>query len=202
MGKSFKRKGSNKRRVNRFRPRQKILIICEGEKTEPNYFKKFKIRPEFVVKVEGFGMNTVSLVKEAMRLAKESNYDQIWCVFDKDDFSTNNFNNALTLAKKNKNQVAYSNEAFELWYLLHFSYVDTGIPRGSYQRRLSAQRCLGHPYKKNSEAIFDELYTKQKDAIRNAKRLLGEYQPNNPAKDNPSTTVHLLVEQLNQLFWD
>ena len=193
-----KRYGSNKRRVNRFPPKSKILIVCEGEKTEPNYFKKFKVRPV----IEGPGMNTVSLVQEAIRLKRQDSYDQVWCVFDKDEFPVANFNRALELAQQNNIRVAYSNEAFELWYLLHFSYWDTGIHRDKYQEKLSDKKRLGHPYKKNSEAIFDELYAKQKDAIRNAKRLLGEYEPENPARNNPSTTVHLLVEQLNQLFWD
>ncbi|RLD05201.1 MAG: RloB domain-containing protein [Chloroflexi bacterium] len=201
MGKHRKRI-SYRRRVNYFQPRRKILIVCEGEKTEPNYFKKFKIRPDFVVKVEGVGQDPGNLIKETVRLKHDEKYDQVWCVFDKDEVSIVNFNRALQLAKRNNIQVAYSNEAFELWYLLHFSYIDTGISRKSYKRRLSEKRCLGHPYKKNSKTIFDELYAKQKDAINNAKRLLDEYQSRNPATDNPSTTVHLLVEQLNQLFWD
>jgi len=57
---------------------------------------------------------------------------------------------------------------------------------------------LGHPYQKNSEIIFEELLARQADAIRNAKRLLAQYSPPNPAADNPSTTVHKLVEQLNR----
>jgi hypothetical protein len=44
--------------------------------------------------------------------------------------------------------------------------------------------------------MYDELAPYQQIAIRNARRLLEEYQARNPACDNPSTTVHRLVEQL------
>ena len=30
------------------RPIRKVLIVCEGEKTEPNYFKDFKTRGELI----------------------------------------------------------------------------------------------------------------------------------------------------------
>jgi len=99
-----------------------------------------------------------------------------------------------------KIQVAYSNEAFELWYLLHFCYLNSGMSRNHYQQRL--ERYLGHEYHKNSNTIYNELLPRQLEAIRNAKNLLAQYNPPNPANDNPSTTVHVLVERLNRKFWD
>lgn len=72
-----------------------ILIVCEGELTEPSYFEKFRV-PSATIEIVGKGYNTVSLVNEAMRLYKSSNaeYDQVWCVFDKDDFSPLSSNTA------------------------------------------------------------------------------------------------------------
>jgi len=63
-------------------------------------------------------------------------------------------------------------------------------------------KLLGHEYKKNSQTIYEELKDKQQDAIKYAKRLLQEYEPSNPETDNPSTTVHLLVEELNRFIPD
>lgn len=68
----------------------------------------------------------------------------------------------------------------------------------AYVKRLS--ECLGHSYRKNSEGIYDELRDRQEQAIANAKRLLAQYAPPNPAQDNPSTTVHKLVEELNRFI--
>lgn len=194
------------RPVDRLSVKQRFLIVCEGEQTEPNYFLKFPIPKDSVVRVEGVGANTEYLVRTAIMLRAESweqnqiRYDQVWCVFDRDSFEAYHFNQALDLAKKNQIEVAYSNEAFELWYVLHFQYLDTGITREDYIKCLSLE--LKRKYEKNDPNIYDELLPRQQTAIQFAKTLLNQYQPKNPEKDKPSTTVHILVEKLNELNWD
>jgi hypothetical protein len=148
-----------------------------------------------VIEVQGTGHNTVRLVQEAIRLGGESDYDQVWCVLDRDDFSASRFNEALTLAERNGIKVAYSNEAFELWYVLHFEYLNTAISRADYIAKLRAQ--LGK-YEKNSRKMYQLLEDRQEAAIKHAARLLASYDPCRPAEDNPSTTVHLLVEELRR----
>jgi hypothetical protein len=59
---------------------------------------------------------------------------------------------------------------------------------------------LGRTYKKNSETIYDELFVKQSTALKNAKNLLKQYDPPIPAKDNPSTKLHELVQELNKFI--
>jgi len=174
---------------------ERFLIVCEGEKTEPNYFWSFPV-PKKVIDVQGFGFNTTALVERALELKNQEHYDQVWCVFDRDDFPVENFNRAIALAKQHGICVAYSNQAFELWYLLHFHYYNTGINRDAYKAKLS--NLLGHEYRKNSETIYEEIMPLQKAALRNAAKLLEQYSPPKPADDDPSTTVHLLVEQLNR----
>jgi RloB-like protein len=71
-----------------------ILIVCEGKNTEPSYFRQFRLASA-TVKALGLGFNTVSLVESAIDIANKGKYDQVWCVFDKDDFSFENFNNAI-----------------------------------------------------------------------------------------------------------
>lgn len=195
------------RSVDKLVIRQRFLIVCEGEKTEPLYFKKFRVT-SLVVDVKGTGFNTIGLVKKAISLRNEADtekvekgagkptYDQVWCVFDRDSFPVEYFNEAFQKAKNNGIKIAYSNEAFELWYLLHFHYFNTAITRQDYINILSEK--LGHKYYKNSETIFDELVDKQIFAINNAKRLIEEYPLQQLHLNNPSTTVHLLVEQLNR----
>lgn len=190
-------RGYSQRRVETRDPIERFLIVCEGEKTEPNYFRSFRV-PKDVIDIYGLGDNTINLVNKAIELKKDDDYDQIWCVFDRNSFPAQNFNAALTVATNNNIKVAYSNEAFELWYLLHFNYYDTAMPREDYKKKLSEQ--LGHNYEKNSEKIYEELENKKHAAIKNAKKLLEQYSPPNPERDNPSTTVHLLVEQLNRFI--
>lgn len=194
-------RGYSPRKVDTREVKQRFLIVCEGSKTEPNYFRSFRV-PKNVVEVDvhGLGEDPSRLVRSATDLKNKDgdDYDQIWCVFDRDSFPLENFNNAISSARSQGFSVAYSNEAFELWYILHFEYLTTGIPRKDYIRKLS--RLLGKKYEKNSETIYDDLLDKQPTAIRNAKKLLTEYHPHVPAKDNPSTTVHLLVQELNRFI--
>ncbi len=187
------------------RKRKRFFIVCEGEKTEPNYFKKFSVNVDITL-IKGRGKDTKSLVEEAIELKnglESDERDRVWCVFHRDKNPNNpndsqNFNSAITLARNNGIDVAYSNDAFELWYLLHFNYYHTQISRKDYPDMLTD--VLGHKYQKNSETIYEKLKDKQENAIKNAKRLLQEYEPPNPESDNPSTTVHLLVEELNSFI--
>lgn len=187
------RRGYKDRNVNSREERQIFLIVCEGSKTEPNYFKEFRTT-ELVIKIEGPALSPIQLVDEANRISQEGNYDQVWCVFDRDDWQIDKFNNAFSKARAKGIKVAYTNEAFELWYLLHFNYHDTAIGREAYKAKLTAN--LGETYEKNDSAMYSKLKTRMSTAIQNAKRLLAQYEPPDPAEDNPSTTVHLLVEQL------
>ena len=119
-----------------------VLIVCEDENTEPAYFKQFEdlfedLLPEETVYVKrvGTGRNSLGVVNAAIaertRIYEENNHreiDETWVVFDKDDLdqtpgNRHNFESALTLSKERDIQVAYSNECFELWLLLHFNDV-------------------------------------------------------------------------------
>ena len=206
-------KKSSSRKTNidyynrKVKTRRGFLIVCEGEKTEPNYFRRFPVDTNVIkLDIKGEGKNTKSLVEKAIELKNDSESDEtdrFWCVFDRGRNDQNphdaqNFNAAITLAQTNGLKVAYSNDAFELWYLLHFNYYNTGISRKDYQNMLT--KLLGHKYEKNSKTIYEELKDKQQDAIRHAKRLLIEYDRPNPESDNPSTTVHLLVKELNSFI--
>ena len=195
MGKSLSRR-------EKVRKLRRILIVCEGKKTEPNYFKEFQTNPEVYdhIDIQGTGCNTVSLINEAIRIKNEAiqrkePYIETWCVFDKDDFPIELFENAIRLANKNKIECAYSIEAFELWYLLHFNYYDSALPRLQYIDKLSG--LLKKPYKKNDEKIYSLLKNRQNRAIQNARKLFSRQCALPLKEQNPVTTVFKLVEKLN-----
>jgi hypothetical protein len=190
-------RGYSPRRVNIREIRQRFLIVCEGEKTEPNYFRSFRV-PKVVIDIQGLGKNPSSLVEEARELQDQEDYDQIWCVFDRDSWTEADFNSAIRDAQAEGFKVAYSNESFELWYILHFEFLNTGIPRSDYVQKLTY--LLGYEYQKNSESISNKIINRQTTAIKNAENLFKQYDSPNPARDNPSTTVHLLVQELNKFI--
>lgn len=193
-----------------------FLIVCEGEKTEPNYFKSFKTNVKsFVYTIDtlGEGTNTKDLVRKTIIARDKSSqkYDSVWAVFDKDSFSPNNFNSAISLAVNNNVKVGWTNEAFELWYLLHFQYRNTAMLRNDYKSAIEeevnakivaiskSKKPKKFVYQKNSKDMFAvlEKYGNQQQAIKNAEKLIANHSCTNYAIHNPCTRIHLLVQELN-----
>ena len=192
------------RRVSSTRVVKKsFLIICEGENTEPDYFNAFRLTSANI-KAVGQGINTIGLVQKAITIKEEerrkgNTFDQYWVVFDKDDFPNNDFNNAISLAQQNGFMVAYSNQAFELWFLLHFNLIQGPLHRNQYLPKLNNN--LTFQYSKDrgiGSKMYNELQSKQSEAIKNANIILQQMQDVSPALAESSTTVHLLVEELNK----
>lgn len=183
--------------------KQSFLVVCEGENTEPDYFKAFRMTAA-TIKAVGQAMNTVSLVNKAISIreaerVKKHFYDQCWVVFDKDDYPDNDFNQAILLAKRNGFRVAYSNQAFEYWFLLHFNRYMGAIHRNQYPEMLS--RLIGMPYSKIQgfgALMYRLLLSRQQQAIDNADAVLVEVSHGNPAQEESSTTVQRLVVELNK----
>ena len=181
------------------KPISTFLIVCEGAKTEPNYFRSFPVSTRPEIKIVGAGCETIAVVNKALELSKDKNFDRIWCVFDRDpscDKTAQRFNDALQKAAKNGISVAYSNECFEIWFLLHFHFYNTAISRNDYGKMLT--KLMQIEYEKSSDDMYVMLEDKQPQAIKHARKLLASYEPHNPESDNPATNVHLLVEELNQ----
>ena len=192
------------RRPAETRERRRVLIVCEDSKSSRFYFESFPIDAKRAeVLALGTGMNTDSLVEEAIRLKKQAvkdcqPYNEVWCVFDRDSFPLGNYTRAFELARGSGIKVAWANEAFELWYLLHFNYHDTGISRGDYKTKLRPNL----EYDKADETIYEKVKTFQVTALRNARKLeryWNDLRERFPERQNPSTNVHKLVEFLNEL---
>lgn len=192
-----------------------ILIVCEGENTEPSYFRQFRLSSA-TIKPIGLGSNTISLVKQADKIAKLKKYDQVWCVFDADPKPDNpkqasNFNNAIALAEKKKFGIAYSHQAFEYWIILHLDDHQGGaMNRSGYNAKINKLlKPFGLNYDGNgckeitSEIFelldgFDVKYNKARKqlAIDRAERNYNRFDHANPANEESSTTVFMLVREL------
>lgn len=212
-----KRKGKKKKRKEQIREMQpyRYLIVCEGKKTEPKYFEGIKrkidkkYRDRVVVNkinldIKGLGKNTETLVEDALKFRSLSKipYGHVWVIFDKDDFSDQQFNSAVYKAIDNDLKVGWSNESIELWFLLHFEYLNTALQRYQYIEKLSqyfSQNNISNgTYEKNLDDIFEILceYGDIEEAISRGKKLEELYCSESEAKRNPCTTVYKLVEEL------
>ncbi|HOE39672.1 MAG TPA: RloB family protein [Bacteroidales bacterium] len=185
-----------------------ILIVCEGKNTEPSYFNQFRIPS---VDPVGEGYNTVSLVNRAIELSQQKNYDQVWCVFDKDDFNDNDFNTAIKIAVANNFGVAYSNQSFEYWLILHFNdHQGGGMHRNSYNDKINEHlKPFKVTYDGNGTKLIEEDFFELLDgiddktskkraelAIDRAERNYNNFDHTNPAREESSTTVFRLVREL------
>ncbi len=200
----------SKRPFGNLPPRRYYLIICEGEQTEPNYFESIrkKLPNEMIRKItiKGMGRSTQALLERAQKevdFRKKSSlppFYKIWVVFDKDSFNDDDFDNTINSIKDKTTKsevwnVAWSNEAFELWYILHFvDQIGGALSRESYSKMLS--KYLNRQYEKNSTDMFDKLKPHVYEAICRAEKALLK-QANKPYHaQNPATTVHILVKEL------
>ena len=195
-----------------------FLIVTEGKRTEPLYFKglqkKIKEKREGridvienpVIDICGEGCSTGKLIEVTEQIVKDSKimYQNVWVVFDKDDFE--DFDEAIRLGKEKGYEVAWSNQSFEYWLYLHFHYSDSALHRDDWSEKLSEifeQNSLGDGiYRKNYENIYDlvNVYDGVNTAIKNAKRRMESFNENKdmPSQFDPGTMVYKLVEELKQ----
>ena len=184
------------------------LIFTNGEETEKKYFKKFK-KPitieKFEVKTKG-GKDPLTLVKKANKQIEyeglKEKYDEIWVVFDIDDYELESIDEAIGLAKSNDIHVAYSNQCIELWFLIHLidKSPENPIPRESLFDEIDKifKSKFDDNYKK-TKYINDYLRPYIDKAIERAKEL-EKYFMDKKFKSvndmNPSTSIYKLIEKL------
>ena len=190
-------------------PYDRVLIVTEGEKTEPLYFgelvSRYRINTANVrIVPSALGSDPESVVTAAleMRDAEERHgeqYDRVYCVFDRD--SHENFDAATETANRESIQVARSWPCFEYWLLLH--YAPVRHPFAATQRRSPCENCIAElrkhldGYRKATPGLFARLEGRLGRAMSFATQALADAQATNAA--NPSTEVHLLVAYLQQI---
>jgi hypothetical protein len=185
---------------------KRVLIVCEGSKTEPKYFEALcRDKGLSAVRVRpcALGTNPKRIVEDAVAEMKRGDdpLDQVWCVFDRDqhDLIAEALNQAEHQAVV-ETHVAFSNPCFELWYLLHFECSTAYIEREAARRELRRQDRLG-AYEKSMD-VYDLLKGKQGDAVVHAQRLRTHHEKagtGRPQDQNPYTDVDVLVTYLNGL---
>lgn len=193
-----------------------FLIVTEGVCTEPLYFKGIqkKIKEKIggridivenpVIDIYGEGCATGKLIEVTERIVKDAKiiYQNIWLVFDKDDFE--DFDEAIKRGQNRGYKVAWSNQSFEYWLYLHFYYNDVALHRDDWNEKLSVifkENKLGDgTYHKNYENIYDLVNANDgvNTAIKNAKRRMAAFDDEKdvPSEYDPGTMVYKLVQEL------
>jgi hypothetical protein len=192
-----------------FRPLlRRFLVVCEGKNTEISYFKKFRI-PTLKVEPVGTGLSTVKLVKKVASIKnrieheKHISFNSVWVVFDKDN--NNDFCDAIKLARHLGYNVAYSVQAFEYWFILHFKDHQGGpMERSSYVDQindwLSSYHTMYDPKSKIVELpMFNLLFANIQQAYDRSTRLYNKKHAKQNDIEESVTTVHKLVGDILSL---
>ncbi len=186
-------------------PLPRILIVCEGTRTEPGYFHGMRhLQRSLIELVLSPGGTPKTLVERAVekkeaakreakrRADRNLLYDEIWCVFDVDEHPF--VPEAKQQAAANNIAVAISNPCFELWVLLHFQ------DQRAYADRAQVQHlCRQHLPGYEKMVPCDRLLDLHGDAVQRATELDAWQESRGCAGANPSTGVYRLAERIRTL---
>ncbi|WP_439558210.1 RloB family protein [Dyadobacter sp.] len=224
------------------------LIFCEDSVSEVQYFKSFKETDRLKINAVGNYKSKYKHVLKVIAHCRAENLmmdrdgvlylDQdlvrVWCVFDNDLFNEKkpdqevlDFRLSVEMAINYGLNVAWSNDAFELWILLHFVDYERDPENNSRKRyyeelttifesRARESPLLGEhlkkynfSYKENMKSlraftsiVLPELEGREQDAINRAKALNQFHLSEGRLSCDlhlPGTTVYKLVEELRAL---
>ena len=193
------------------------LIVCEGSSTEPNYieslirFANTKTQSaKLLYQIEGDGRNSISLVKsvddllseiEFYKIKSDILYGQVFVLFDKDSFGKDCFDNAIKMAAARGYIPVWSNECFELWFILHYEYFVADTGRKSYFRKLNDHLGVTNYEDEKAMDIFSIIHSRKRiaEALRNAEKLNEEFchEPSH-SKRVPCTQMFVLLRALEK----
>jgi hypothetical protein len=212
VGRSLRRKAATRKSADR------ILIICEGSKTEPQYLDEIRQEqrlPTAYVYVIGAaeGNDPLSVVNYAEKLFLNGDshrniepraFDQVVVVFDRDDHHSYHpaiiRANQLHLTMRNNIkakvpfEVCASVPCFELWLLLHFESALEPIHRTEVYKRLKQH--IGR-YEKGDHGLWKRTREHLATANQRALHLAAQTTRNNDA--GLYTDMHTLVNRLLNL---
>jgi hypothetical protein len=198
------RRGNPKKRIY-----DRLLIVCEGAKTEVNYFEAIRRElripsVDFHVIHSALGTAPLQVIESAEKyFAKSKAFDYVFVVFDRDSHQT--YHDALSKAQsldgKLKNdenkKVSFraipSVPSFEFWLLLHFKNVLAPMNRAQVHSEL--RKPAYYPtYQKNISTVYEDTKGNMHTATERAEYLRGLYNPYSGI--HPYTDVDILTGKM------
>jgi len=188
-------------------PYNTVLIVCEGEKTEPHYFKELRddlqLNPlNIEITGDTRGSSPLNVVKYGLTHGKE--YDRVFCVFDKDRHT--NYQQALDTilgrrrAKGNSIEAVTSVPCFEFWILLHFRKTTKNFdsaPGSICERVITDLKTFLPRYSKGTKGLYQNIKAKLPTAIKHAREVAHHCE--SAGTDHPSTQIHEMITYLQEL---
>jgi len=196
----------------------RILIVTEGSKTEPNYFREIRAdhrlhTANIAVQPCKWGTAPLQIVQYAKDLFENGDrhkkiqsraFEQVYAVFDRDDHDSyfEALTQAASLDNKLRNDLKQpvrfkaiaSVPSFELWLLLHYEDIQAPIHRDEVMRRLKQYL---PDYQKGASNAFATTKGLLGTATQRARTLATRYDANDGF--DPYTAIADLVTRLTTL---
>jgi hypothetical protein len=202
-------------------PAKAILIVTEGEVTEPVYFDELRRRLNLLtveIEVVGTGKGDPRRLAEAaleertkrrnkardgtLAFSKASDFDELWIVFDTDiPVEHGRYHPGVGFAAAKGIKIAESTPCFEYWLLLHLE--KTSAPMAKFANvKTRLEKALGRSYAKNGEdsaELIPPLLVNINEARVRAQQVRTEHQQaGSPLPCNPSTNVDKLIDAIEE----
>lgn len=198
---------SGNRRPKSKSQHDRILIICNAQCSEPYYIRGLLEHHNINtagVEVQGYAVTPEVLIKKALEIVKDEikngeKYDEVYCVFDRDDFA--HYEAAKKRAEQYKFVCITSNPSFEYWLLIHFK--ETDAPYAAVGNHTVGDLCMSQlkrefkDYKKNLPNLYTALLPRLPNAMKYGQRRYEAAKADN--EYNPSTNFHILVQRLHKV---
>jgi hypothetical protein len=186
---------------------KKILIVCEGSKTEPNYLddacRYYRIN---TASVEIIGKECNSAPITVFRYARDRfkedpSFDEVYCVIDRDSHPT--FDDAVSACRAHPSKRFHpisSYPCFEYWIFLHFQYTRApvhaagGSSPGDVMLKMVRQKWP--EYTKGLSNCFIELQKNGKFDIAMKNADLARKDAISTGEPNPSTDCDRLLQRI------
>ncbi|HXP20210.1 MAG TPA: RloB family protein [Streptosporangiaceae bacterium] len=189
-----------------------FYVASEGERTEIDYLGRLDAaygpRLNFLIRMpprstQHDGLSPSQVVEDAARAADDVDIYEAWGLFDHD--GRPDIDQVCASALRQRVRVALSHPSFELWLLLHFQDFspaaqdgDNGIVMEKLRAAHAAFADYGRRDKRITIRRFEALSEGDRiqRAVNRARRLSSHFSHETPSNRDPSTDVHLLIEDL------
>ena len=178
------------------------LIFCEWE-TEKHYFEEIKQWVKSIT-IEPRQLNNKSfqtIAKEMKKVIDQlvlqwKSYDRVYCIFDNNNLPRQDFEQWLSIMKKNNIHLIYSNKCFEVWILMHYLQYNRKVQNSAeYEREL--QQFIPW-YAKPYKWLYHLTKSKIRDAIGNSKSISRYENFSEVYSKEPYTDMRQIIEDLMQ----
>jgi len=189
-----------------------VLIAFEDTKSAKYYFNDLlrakNLKGQVVLVNRDKGQDPKRVIEKLSEHKREYPHEiylREWIVIDKDNWNKDKYLGTIEKARNQNINVALSNDAYELWILLHFK----PLTKSTHRKELNSQlntiflEKFGIKYDKASSDTYRLIESYQATAIKNAKNLVNKHLRDYGKIDpmaNPITMVYELVEYLNLIY--